>query len=334
MAYSGSEPVPSLFRLDQATLLGPGFLSLFIQGIQTGVLIAQLSRFWDNSELHCGRVKALIGFVFAVASFQTCISCYSAWNTFVVHFGEWGLPDWVDQLEPALTLLMAAPTQAFLISRCWPIVKGNLVVIIPLYILLLSSVITNIMATQFLFRQDFTAALPAIYVPYVLCIAIPAILDIALTSILLIFLISSLKHVYTLRFRRTIYRLMIACWEVALPPTICAVILLVTYTIFIFHPIPQYIDIGLQAVLGKFYVMSLLFILNGRSARPSTEETPNLSTLTIPREGISWTRGSLPVGTHHTGHFVVSMAPIPPSTDTVTDAADGGEFAHKPNPPG
>jgi len=57
-------------------------------------------------------------------------------------------------------------------------------------------------------------------------------------------------------------KLNLLIWEAAIPPTLCALVTLVTYLTQVNQ---NYWNLAFQAVLGKLYVISLFVSLNGRA---------------------------------------------------------------------
>ena len=100
----------------------------------------------------------------------------------------------------------------------------------------------------------------------------------------LIYLSRAKANVYSSRFRRVMRKLVIMVWEAAVPPCVCAVLVVVTYltlvrhfSIFLIAPETHgrsqvnknYWDLMFQAILGKLYVISLFVTLYGFSFTPS-----------------------------------------------------------------
>ncbi|KAI0042394.1 hypothetical protein FA95DRAFT_580386 [Auriscalpium vulgare] len=275
-----------------ANVLGGFVFSLFVQSIETGVL---LSQFFYGSEQRQGRlVKCLVLWVCLVACVQTALQLWDVWRVFVINYGIPVYSSWVVNMQPLLTTLMASPIQAFLLCRCWRIVRGNYFIISPLVVVLVASVALNIATTVHLFTFMLEEG---IWIPYLFSLILPACLDVSITAILLTFLVRSLRHAYADHVRRVIYRLMLICWEAMLPPTLCAIAILVMYIIWQIHATIQTWVPAVQGILGKLQVISLFFYLNGRIEIACTKghatgsdahELPYRSTLTIPMDGMAW----------------------------------------------
>ncbi|KAI0065112.1 hypothetical protein BV25DRAFT_1913753 [Artomyces pyxidatus] len=222
-------------QTDAVNILGPGVFSLFVQGLQTGVLITQSIHFWERSKEESRLVKLLVAFVSVVAGAQSIVSFYEFWDVYVTHFGELVI------LYGSFGAVNASKT--------------------PLIALLLGSISTSLVVTHDYFHRNYTKPDESIYVPYVLCLVFSALVDITLSCILLSYLCSSLKRIHTERIRRRVYSLMISMWEASLPPSACAVAIVIAYIIFVVHVQYQFWVIGLQSILGKLHVISLFFIL-------------------------------------------------------------------------
>ncbi|KAI1785646.1 hypothetical protein LXA43DRAFT_953550 [Ganoderma leucocontextum] len=305
LSLEGVEAHPGLY-------IGPALVSLTLESIETGILINQSLTFWERAERELAVVRAVVSFVTSIAFLQTCFSFYTSWRTFVENFGNWySSVDfvWADKIQSILasafrsrhtieysyvhvqTVSMAAPVQAFLIWRCWSLVNRNRYVLVPLLLLLLTSIIAGITVTVETFQTHFgivrvnEGPLPKIPinitctlssrtscrshwrtnsgdVPVVLSLSSGALLDVLVTGILLTFLARSKQHVTSSRFRRILRRLTVLIWEAALPPCVCAILTVVTYLTVVNE---NYWDLTFQAILGKLYVISLFVTLNGRA---------------------------------------------------------------------
>ncbi|RDX47370.1 hypothetical protein OH76DRAFT_1405981 [Lentinus brumalis] len=257
--------------------LGPALVNLVLESMQTGILINQSLTFWERAERELGVVRAVVSFVTITAFVQTAFMFFSAWRMFVAGFGNWYASVmfvWADKLQSTITVMMAAPVQAFLIWRCWTLIHRNFYVLVSLTLLLVAQVVASIIVTvqtfQFHFgivRQSDVGAGPLPKVPVristvVLSLACSAVLDVLVTGILLTFLARSKQHVTSSRFRRILRRLTVLIWEAALPPCICAIMTVVTYLTLVNE---NYWDLTFQAILGKLYVISLFVTLNGRA---------------------------------------------------------------------
>ncbi|KAI0713739.1 hypothetical protein C8Q76DRAFT_857494 [Earliella scabrosa] len=276
--------------------IGPALVSLALESIQTGILINQSLTFWERGERELGVVRAIVSCVTTIAFFQSSLSFYTSWRMFVDNFGDWYgsvLFSWADKIQSTVTILMAAPVQAFLIWRCWTLFNRNLYVLVMLAILLLASIVASILVTVQTFQVHFgivpqsevdAGPLPKVPINpvFVLSLTSSAVLDVLLTGILLTFLARSKQHVTSSRFRRVLRRLTVLIWEAALPPCICAVMTVVMYLTLVNH---NYWDLTFQAILGKLYVISLFVTLNGR-AELQNGPAPGFSTNRI--SNLAW----------------------------------------------
>ncbi|TFK47685.1 hypothetical protein OE88DRAFT_1738226 [Heliocybe sulcata] len=273
------------------SFIGPGLAAVFVQALQTGFLINQALRFWSRSYEPLV-LKVIVAFVSAVAAFQTTVAFYSTWRLCVWHFGDWIAtvnPAWPDKIQTVITMAMASPVQGFLIWRCWILTGRRWVTLVPLSTLLLLTTIMSIIVTSNVFTVDFTAPLsppagPAAKIPvdvvFVTCITGSAVLDVALTITLSTYLLRSRSSAITPRFRRIITKLIVIAWEAALLPSVCAITTVITYLKLVDC---NFWDLFFQAVLGKFYVISLFVTLNGRAdlrRKPQDSFIANLSNIT------------------------------------------------------
>ncbi|KAI0042393.1 hypothetical protein FA95DRAFT_1564357 [Auriscalpium vulgare] len=318
-----------------AKVLGGFVFGLFVQCIETGVL---LSQFFYGSEKRQGRlVKGLVLWVCLVACVQTVLQLCEIWSIFVMNMGLPSLYSvlWIVNLQPLFTTLMASPIQAFLLCRCWRIVRGNYFIIFPLIAVLLASAALNIAATVRLFSSNASAE--GIWIPYLFSLILPACLDVSITTILFIFLVRSLRHVYAEHVRRVIYRLMLICWEAMLPPTLCATAILVMYTVWQIHHTAETWVPAVQGILGKLHVISLFFYLNGRIeiACTGSQDLPYRSTLTVPMDGMVWSaprgivryppvdmsQSTQSLSTHAAPPHILGTLPCPGQNTSIADDA-------------
>ncbi|KAI0297019.1 hypothetical protein B0F90DRAFT_1742388 [Multifurca ochricompacta] len=103
----------------------------------------------------------------------------------------------------------------------------------------------------------------ALWPPFLLCNIFPTVLNIILSSILLHFLTRSKRRVYTEQTRQSIARLITVVWQSAVPPTVCHVVLFITYLIshqLYPHERQMWYSV-LQGMIGKLYVLSLFYNL-------------------------------------------------------------------------
>ncbi|KAH9939435.1 hypothetical protein B0H21DRAFT_756903 [Amylocystis lapponica] len=265
-------PVPlSGLKAHPVAYLGPQVARLFVEAIETGILLQQSFAFWGR-----GEHDAL--------SFQTSLSFYTIWQIFVLNFGDWMASvnfTWCARSQSLLTMCMAAPVQAFLIWRCWTLLNRGWPILTLLSLLLLASVISSIIVTVETFQIQFTVLPTTSPMPelpsqrefrtVILSLTSSAVLDVAVTSILLTYLAQSKPSVISSRFRRIMKRLTILVWEAAVPPCVCAIITAVTYCTSVNH---NYWDLAFQSMLGKLYVISLFVTLNGRAELRNVPAVP------------------------------------------------------------
>lgn len=291
-------PVPpavaSLLAAHGQDFLGPNFLSLFFQAIETGVIISQFIVWcsWQGEkERESWVLRVLVGFVFVVAILQTCLTVSTTWTTYVKEYGNWIAAlsfQWVDKAMPLLTTAMAAPVQGFLIWRCWMVMERRWTVIAVLGTLLLTSIISSFLGTIDVLKYKFESSWtsyngtsgppppPPAYA-FILMLVSAAVLDILITAILLIYLTRARSQIFSKRFRKTIRGLDRLIWESAVPPCLCAILTVIIY-LKLGHL--NYWDLMFHAVLGKLYVMSLFITLNGRAKLAAEHMSPRNDRLT------------------------------------------------------
>ncbi|KAH9034532.1 hypothetical protein EDB84DRAFT_1594746 [Lactarius hengduanensis] len=265
-----SPPLPG-FTQSQASVLGPGVAGLFIQGIESGLVIAQFSQWFaalDRSESSV--ITTVVIFVTVVGLAQSGISFASAWSKYVQHFGMFLLPAWEDNIHSI------------------PLVDKNM------FIIASSSARYREYAELFLTQTPLVLLLSAYLglkalletFTVLMSVLLPSVLDLILSGILLHYLTQTMKQVYAPRGRRRISRLVNIVWQSALPPTLCAVCLSALYIQYATSRQKQlqlWMPV-IQQMIGKLYVLSLFHMTNVRSLGPDERLTTIISTLTVPTD--------------------------------------------------
>ncbi|KAI9433971.1 hypothetical protein H4582DRAFT_959850 [Lactarius indigo] len=291
-----TQPPPSVSTPSQASILGPGLVGILIQGIETGLVLAQFSRwFFRPGRGKSTVLSAVVIFVTVVGLVQTGLCFASAWCKYVERFGMTLRPDWEDIVQSIPTYVISFPVQALMIERCYWLGKKNMFITIPLVLLLVASVIMTswsiFLMIHYLttFAQEDWVRLPqtvGILWPYMISLLLPSVLDLALTGILLHYLTRTMKRVYASHQRKLITRLVIIVWQSALPPTLCAMCTFVLYLLLTTTPrmAVQFWFPVVQAMIGKLYILSLFYMINAPFLQPYERPTTLISTLTLPAE--------------------------------------------------
>ncbi|KAI0297022.1 hypothetical protein B0F90DRAFT_987679 [Multifurca ochricompacta] len=249
--------------LSISNVLSPGIVGLFVQGVQTGLVITQLSQWLCLEQTERFVINALVTFVCAIGFLQTGICFASVWRIYVRDFGQVVSSKWTESVQLLLSTLVAAPIQAFFIWRCYYVLKKNIYLIAPLILGLISSMVMTAWVTTWLFHrsatrrnnhEDYHSSLAEIWYPFVACVTIPAVLDIVVTGILLYSLSTFLKRIHAEHLRRRISRFILVLWQAAIPPCLCAIALVIKYAVFTeMHPGKQQMWYPtIQAMLPSF----------------------------------------------------------------------------------
>ncbi|KAH9034202.1 hypothetical protein EDB85DRAFT_2144475 [Lactarius pseudohatsudake] len=228
-------PPPPGFTQSQASVLGPGVAGLFIQGIESGLVIAQFSQWFaalDRSESSV--ITTIVIFVTVVGlyvlpdfelhdlivyeclrSAQSGISFASAWSKYVQHFGMFLLPAWEDNVHSIPTLVIAVPVQALMIQRCYHLVDKNMFIIAsgsarhreyaelfltqtPLVLLLVSSIAVTLWSIVSILRlYTIIVAKNPLILLHVVGISWPFLMSVLLPSVLDLILSGILLHYLT-----------------------------------------------------------------------------------------------------------------------------------------
>ncbi|KAH9060674.1 hypothetical protein EDB87DRAFT_1576809 [Lactarius vividus] len=275
-------PPPPGFAQSQASVLGPGIAGLFIQGIESGLVITQFSQWFatlDRSESSV--LSTVVIFVTVVGLAQSGICFASAWSKYVQHFGMLPIEDWGDYVQLI------------------PLVNKNMFITTLLVLLLVVSVAMSLWSIVLAFRyvallsSGLASSDPAclqklagISWPYLMSILLPSVLDLTLTGILLYYLTRTVKQVYAVHKRRRIFRLANIVWQSALPPTLSAICVSAIYLRFATAPdktSASWMPV-IQSMVGKLYVLSLFYMINAQPLGPNGQPTTAISTLTVPME--------------------------------------------------
>ncbi|KAH9034528.1 hypothetical protein EDB84DRAFT_1486686 [Lactarius hengduanensis] len=167
-------------------------------------------------------------------------------------------------------------------------------IITPLMLLLVTSTVMSLWTTvsiiEFVNTMKTTGLLPTLTVqrswPFLMSVLLPSVLDVALTIILLHYLTRSMKQVYAAHTRKRISRLVNIIWRSALPPTLCAIciaVLFIQYTTAPQSVSPSWLPV-IQAMIGKLYILSLLYMVNAQPLQLGEQPTTFISTFTVPAE--------------------------------------------------
>ncbi|KAH9043001.1 hypothetical protein EDB84DRAFT_1559287 [Lactarius hengduanensis] len=266
-----TQPPPSVSTLSQASMLGPGLVGILIQGIETGLVFAQFSRWFSRPDRGGSTVlSAVVIFVTVVGLAQTGLCFASAWSKYVQRFGMVLRPDWEDIIQSFPTYVISVPVQALMIGRCYRLGGKNMFIIVS------SSPVTEMVVTSWSIvlvihylttvpEEDWTR-LPqrvGILWPYMISLLLPSVLDLALTGILLHYLTRAMRRVYSPHKRKSVTRLVNVVWQSALPPTLCAICTFVFYILFATAPqmaVQLWFPV-VQAMIGKLYILSLFYMM-------------------------------------------------------------------------
>ncbi|KAH9034206.1 hypothetical protein EDB85DRAFT_2144478 [Lactarius pseudohatsudake] len=292
-------PPPPGFTKTHASVLGPGIAGLFIQGIETGLIFAQFSRWFDaRDRSESPLLSTIVIFVTVVGLAQSGISFASAWAKYVQQFGNFPCPDWGDYIHTIPTLVISVPVQALMIRRCYYLVGKNMFIITPLVLLLVASIVMSLWAivliVHFLTVVPAKNPLPSLQAlgvswPYLMSVVLPSVLDLILTGILLYYLTQTMRRVYAAHMRKRISRFVNIIWQSAVPPTFCAICVSVFYirfTIASQKKLQFWMTVA-HAMIGKLYVLSLFYMINAKQPlQPDERPTTFMSTLTVPAEGV------------------------------------------------
>jgi len=309
--------------------IGPNVISVFVQALQTGVMICLHTTFWSQTGQE-KVAKYIVVFTSVIGVLQTCLTTHDLWDSTVTGFGNWdaalGWP-WPDKISQLLTALVALPVQIFLSRRCWMLWGNSRILLALLGALLLAYAVMTIAITAKLltvpsnnFQQIVTPSGHALIFNssprFLASLIIPVVLDTVLTLLLLIRLIKLRSSTYTHRFRKILHSITMLTWETAVPPWLCAILSVGLYRDGIE---PDFWYKPFRDVLGKLYIIALLVTLNSRAylseldnKEPTDWHLPSLSVLPVPvtTNQTSTTNGSLDiVAPHESKHTDSNVQP-------------------------
>ncbi|KAI0034573.1 hypothetical protein K488DRAFT_83869 [Vararia minispora EC-137] len=327
MDSTSQDNVTTAFLERRTDILGPAVISTFVQGVQMGLITSLFTRFWSRVDREPGWVKAIVLFVTAAGFFQTGAAFWTWWEVHVEKFPD--IPvmlqmTWSQRGMFAIILCMSAPVQAFLVWRCW---------VVPLSLIILGCAVSSLYSAVLMISSKWAPVVslrgPLIPIEpsYVVALVLPAALDMIVTAILLTFLIQHYFSIPSKRTRLVLSQLMLVAWEAAVPPSFCAI---ASVVMLIIDPsAPSWANM-LQSILGKLYVMSLLFTLNSRADIAEmyygSDTSPHL-TFTTSSFGIAmpWrSRSCTQPDNNNIPHFLIFAFK---GTDNVTRGAVGASSA-------
>ncbi|KDQ57279.1 hypothetical protein JAAARDRAFT_58744 [Jaapia argillacea MUCL 33604] len=252
--------------------IGADLANVVFHAFEAGIIVDLSVTFWSRADQESWVIRSMVAFVTVVAFFQTGTTFWDGWRLFVLNFGQWeSLLElkWTDRLQSVMTVAMAAPVQCFLIRRCWILTNRSWLVVVPLSSMLLATVVISIYVVAAMFTFYFPSNGPAVtripvtaYLPVDIGLILSAVLDLSITTLISIFLLRSRSNAFTRRFKRLLRRLIMVSWEAAVLPCVCATVSAVLYMV---KGNNSFWYLFFQAILGKFYAISFLVILNARA---------------------------------------------------------------------
>ncbi|KAH9993042.1 hypothetical protein BJV77DRAFT_962033 [Russula vinacea] len=257
-----------------SNVLSPGIVSLFVQGIETGLVISQLSQWLSLEQRDGTAITLLVIFVTTVGFVETAVCFTSAWRIYVHNFGQIIIPEWTESVHALLSTLVAAPIQAYFIWRCYHVSfyqcpacpKYSSVADPEEHIFDISTVVAAGWVTAWIFHMHAAARSNANHnetsnnILWYSSLFLQSWTSLLLASgvrlpreIVLRSLIKFLKRIHAEHIRRRVTRYMVVTWQAVIPPCVCAVALLIKYVTFTeAHPgKPQMWYAAIQAMLGK-----------------------------------------------------------------------------------
>ncbi|KAH8983539.1 hypothetical protein EDB86DRAFT_3085210 [Lactarius hatsudake] len=284
-----TQPLPSVSTSSQASTLGPGLIGILIQGVETGLVFAQFSRWFSRPDRGGSTVLSAVVIFVTVVGLQDYALRLLGSHTSYARAAPQLRPDWEDLVQSIPTYLISFPVQALMILRCYWLGGKNMFIIVS------SSPVTEMAMASWsvfllihyltAFAEEDWKALSGTFIDMI-TLLLPSILDLALTGILLHYLTRAMKRVYSPHKRKSVTRLVNVVWQSALPPTLCSICTLVLYLLFATasRMVVQFWFPVVQAMIGKLYILSLFYMINTQPLQPHERPTAPISTLTVPTE--------------------------------------------------
>jgi len=278
--------------------IGPTYVSMFIQALETGFLLSLHLTFWRHNKE--GKIiKYIIVYASIIGLLQTCFTAREMWYITVTGFGSWDRVfnwSWLISLSPLMTAWTGIPIQAFLSARCWMLWNQNSRLLTLLSFLTVVHAIIIIVATvqqcsnvlwglQKLKTADNNALNLPLDSSILACLIGAAVVNVTLSFLLLTGLVRSRSATIRPQLQMMLDFVGVLIWETAILPATCSVTATFLYgfmnnSSFWYRPF--------QTFLGKLYVITLLITLNNRiyiskdlnteDAMSAGNQRPSLST--------------------------------------------------------
>ncbi|KAJ7089636.1 hypothetical protein C8R44DRAFT_892319 [Mycena epipterygia] len=261
-------------------LLGPMFIGLCIELVLQGILSTQFIKYYGSHSDDSVSLKMGVAILALMTNLKTILTFDVVWEMLILEFGDLQAAPMMTGNAPArfklngvFVAIIAFYVQCYFCSRLHAISKWYIAS--PILALSTLGLAANIVATNYIFREQLQNVMHDIHLPLVMAA------DILLTTTTAYFLIRSKEYV-------------LPCTTAA-PATICALLNFVTSVAFpLVYPTAR-VDASTASNLSlpNFYAFSMMWTLNARnSIRAAGTASTSASLDFYTREGAS--RRSVP----------------------------------------
>ncbi|KAH8100382.1 hypothetical protein BXZ70DRAFT_1024285 [Cristinia sonorae] len=345
-------------QLVPAAFLGPAVVGIFIQTLETGIVINQSFTFWSRVGPESVMIRGIVAFVTLVALFQTATAFYAFWEGHVTHYGDWMFVTtfmWVDKISTVvyehtrprqdsvhgrtrsklldLALLACKPPSHIhpplerVAENGLQVTRKNTFTLFTLMAVLLTSVVSSIMTTVNVLNLRFLPVVGDDAPPGPIKVPpnIPFILALASSSVLDV-AITTILLVYLARAMENVYslrfrRVMKRLMLIIWEAAVPPCLCAVVAIVTYLTMVDEnWWDLMFQAILGKLYVISLFVTLNGRASLAETSNDAANDRLT----SVAWvTSTPMRINVDVESRYQISQ------TTTGPDTPDGENMGHE-----
>lgn len=262
-------------QLDPGGVLGPWLMALVSLTFMMGILTIQAWRYFATFGYESRGIFVLVVTCIVLSVAQWVVVELVAWDWFVAHYGDWRVVvevPWQVWSEPIIAQLTAFVAQLFFAHRCYTLYRRSKLIFTGLILTMLASVAMFTMVGVALaidpynFKLDKQFTIPAV------CINL--FTDLAITILTLSKLGSrdGQGSMFSPNTDDVLRRLRNLTIEAAVPPAICAVL---NMSFFLGLGAHNIIFTWFNIMTPRFYVCSLLFMLNARVTIRKKFNSPN-----------------------------------------------------------
>jgi hypothetical protein len=274
-------------QANPALFVGPKVAGGLVVAILQGVLFSQMRRYYRYTQ-DSASIQSLALFVNVIALTQSAIVMYSLWKTFIIDFGNWhaavATAPWPAGVQSFLIILMSAPVQVYLLSLCWAGLPRSYPKIVAIALLLATNfgsaiaVMARSVATEAASSPNIENPYPTVNDPsFAIWVCTTFVADVVVMIILAIKksaefsqLAAKINPNNTSRtvVPRNYGKLFIyfhrKLWESTFPGALFATGMFAAFIACVLQNNNSRWLFFFQHIIGKFYCISLMIVLNGK----------------------------------------------------------------------